>query len=490
MKIGIAGFSHETITFWPEITDLAAFERTAHHGRDVIEKSRGVNSCIGGFVDVLEAGGIEMIPICDARGGATATVSDAVYDFYVGKMSRGFADSAGELDGILLALHGAMATESRQDPETDAVRDIRRAVGYDIPIMVTYDLHGNKDEALLKEVTAAFGYHSSPHVDMADTGRRAARAMVRTLKKEISPVVALKKPGIIVPSVYSATTVAPGKEIMDRVRKWEAHPGVVDVTALFGFAWADVRPLGMAMVAVTDNDPDLADRIVEDLCSLAHEKRTALTGRERFSLFSVQAGVRRAMEQAARASDPIVILDHADRTSDTTFVLRELVEQGAKKAAHPLFYDPKAADACIAAGVGSPVDLTVGARTGWRDGGPIRVAGKVLWAGECKYTGTGPMWKNHEIDLGPTAVIDVDGIWLQFTSHKASLIDEDPFLQCGVKPQDFDIIVTKSKTHFRAVYETLGAEIIIIDAPGQCPADISKFDYKNCPPDVYPLNAE
>jgi microcystin degradation protein MlrC len=88
------------------------------------------------------------------------------------------------------------------------------------------------------------------------------------------------------------------------------------------------------------------------------------------------------------------------------------------------------------------------------------------------------MWKNNEIDLGPTAVIDVDGIWLQFTSHKASLIDEDPFLQCGVKPQDFDIIVTKSKTHFRAVYETLGADIIIIDAPGQCP------------PDVYPLNAE
>ncbi len=489
MKIGIAGFSHETITFWPEITDLSAFERTAHHGRDVIDKSRGVNSCIGGFVDVLEAEGIEMIPICDARGGATATVSDAVYDFYVGKMSRGFADAAGELDGILLALHGAMATESRQDPETDAVRAIRRGVGYDVPLMVTYDLHGNKDAAVLKEVTAAFGYHSSPHVDMADTGRRAARAMIRTLKKEIRPVFALKKPGIIVPSVFSATTVNPAKEIMDRVRKWEIHPGVVDVSALFGFAWADVRPLGMAMIAVTDNDPDLADRIVSDLCGLAREKREALTGRDRFSLFSVQAGVRRAMELSVRASDPIVILDHADRTSDTTFVLRELITQGTRKAAHPMFYDPRAADACIAAGVGSTVELTVGARTGWRDGGPIQVAGKVLWAGTCKYTGTGPMWKNHEIDLGPTAVIDADGIWLQVTSHQASLIDEDPFLQCGARPQDFNIIVTKSKTHFRAVYETLGAEIIIIDAPGQCPADISQFTYKNCPPDVYPLNA-
>ena len=490
MKIGIAGFAHETITFWPEITDLAEFERTAHHGRDVIEKSRGVNSCIGGFVDVLEAEGIEMIPICDARGGATATVSDAVYDFYVGKMSRGFAEAAGELDGILLALHGAMATESRQDPETDAVRDIRRAVGYDMPIMVTYDLHGNKDEAILKEVTAAFGYHSSPHVDMADTGRRAARAMVRTLKKEISPVVVLKKPGIIVPSVYSATTVNPAKEIMDRVRKWEAHPGVVDVTALFGFAWADVRQLGMAMIAVTDNDPELADRIVTDLCDLAYQKRKALTGREEFSLFSLKAGVRRAIERARLSAAPIVILDHADRTSDTTFVLRELMEQGPKKAAHPLFYDPKAAAACIAVGVGNSVDLEVGARTGWRDGGPVQVGGKVLWAGDCKYIGTGPMQKNQEIDLGPTAVIDMNGIWLQFTSHQTSLIDEDPFIQCGVKPQDFDIIVTKSKTHFRSVYEKVGAEIIIIDAPGQCPADIGVFEYRNAPQVIYPMKNE
>ncbi len=215
-----------------------------------------------------------------------------------------------------------------------------------------------------------------------------------------------------------------------------------------------------------------------------------MTGREEFSLFSLKAGVRRAIERARLSAAPIVILDHADRTSDTTFVLRELMEQGPKKAAHPLFYDPKAADACIAAGVGSTVDLTVGARTGWRDGGPIRVAGKVLWAGDCKYIGTGPMQKNQEIDLGPTAVIDMNGIWLQFTSHQTSLIDEDPFIQCGVKPQDFDIIVTKSKTHFRSVYEKVGAEIIIIDAPGQCPADIGVFEYRNAPQDIYPMKNE
>ncbi len=488
MIIGLAGFGHETITFWPGVTDLAAFERVAYHSQDVIDKNRGVNSCIGGFIDVLEPQGIEMIPICDAMGGATATVADEAYDFYVGKMSKGFAAVADKLDGILLAMHGAMVTESRQDPETDAVRAIRQAVGSDIPIMVTFDLHGNKDASILKEATAVFGYHSSPHVDMGETGRRAARAMIGMLKGDITPVVVLKKPGIVVPSVYSATTVNPAKEIIDRVRKWEKHARVVDVTALFGFAWSDVRQLGMSMIAVTDNDPDLARQVVDDLSSLAQKNKKALTGREKFSLFSVKEGISQAIELAKTADKPIVILDHADRTSDTTFVIRELIEQGAKKAAHPLLYDPEAAKACIEIGIGGRVDMEVGAGTCWRDGGPIRVIGKVLWADECKYIGTGPMSKGHEIDLGPTAIIDMDGIWLQFTTHEASLIDKDPFTQCGYKPQDFDIIVTKSKTHFRAVYEKLAAEIIIVDAPGQCPADLSQFEYRNVPPGIYPID--
>jgi microcystin degradation protein MlrC len=97
------------------------------------------------------------------------------------------------------------------------------------------------------------------------------------------------------------------------------------------------------------------------------------------------------------------------------------------------------------------------------------------------------MRRNLEVDHGPTAVIDADGLWLQFTTYKASLIDEDPITQFGRRAQDFDIIVTKSKTHFRAVYEEVGEEIVIVDAPGQCPADTTVFDYRNVPDDLYPL---
>ena len=129
MKIGIAGLEHETVTFWPGTTDLEDFERDGLHGAGVIERRRGTNTSVGGFIDICEKEGVELFPVCDASGGATATVSDRVYDFYVDEMKREFAKVASELDGILLGLHGAMVTESLQDTETHIVRNVRGVVG-------------------------------------------------------------------------------------------------------------------------------------------------------------------------------------------------------------------------------------------------------------------------------------------------------------------------------------------------------------------------
>ena len=486
MKIGIAGFEHETVSFWPGVTDLNKFEPNAVHGSDVIRKRRNTNTSIGGFIDVLEAAGVDIFPVCDASGGATATVADRVYDFYVNEMKREFSKFAAELDGILLFLHGATKTQSLQDTETHVVKEVRKVMGYEIPIMVALDLHGNIDPAILNEATAIFGYQSSPHIDAGETGRRAARAILSTLKNEIKPATAIAKPGIVVPSVFSATTISPARDLIARLHEWEKRPGVVDVSVFFGFAWSDVRQLGMSAVAATDNDPKLAKEIVDDLAKLAWEKRHLLTGIGG-NLHNVKEGVALSIKKAKQAKKPIVILDHADRTNDTTWVLQELLAQKAENVALPLMCDPDAAKTCIEASVGKTIDVEVGARTRWRDGGPVKIKGKVLWAGERKYIGTGPMRTNQETKLGPTAIIKTNGIWLQLTTYGHSLIDEDPITQFGYATNDFDIIVSKSKTHFRAVYESVGEEIIIVDAPGQCPADLSEFQYKNVPAGVYPI---
>ena len=286
-------------------------------------------------------------------------------------------------------------------------------------------------------------------------------------------------------SVFSATTLSPAKDLIERVKEWMEKPGVIDATVLFGFAWSDVPNLGMSAIAVTDNNPELAQQIVDDLSKLAYDKRDSLIGISNKSLYHLEDGVKVAIEKAKSASKPIVLLDHADRTNDTTYVIAELLKQEAKNTAVPVIYDPESAEKCVEAGKGSVVELEVGASTGWRDGGKLKVKGEVLWAGEAKYLGTGPMTINREMDLGATGIVQVDGVWLQLVSRLHSLIDDDPIKQFDYDPSGFDIIVTKSKTHFRAVYEEIGEEIIIVDAPGQCPADLSHFDYKNVPKGLY-----
>ena len=261
----------------------------------------------------------------------------------------------------------------------------------------------------------------------------------------------------------------------------------------FGFAWFDVQQLGMSAVALTDGDPELAQEAVDDLLAFAWERREPLTGSR--SLHALDDGVRRAIERSRDARKPVVLLDHADRTNDTTFVLRELLRQGAKNAALPLLWDPDAAQAASEAGVGAMVQLDVGGSTGWRDGGPMNVRGRVMWVGEEIYVGTGPLTKGLPVDQGTTAILDVDGVWLQLVSRRVgitggALMDEDPITQFGYETRDFDIIVTKSKTHFRAVYGPISEEIIVVDAPGQCPADLRVFEYRNVPPGVYPVNTD
>ncbi len=486
MSIAIAGLSHETQTSLPEKTDLAAFTEDAVRGEVMLRQHQSEpNSAVGCAASVFMNAGIDVVPLVYAAGGVGPTVEDEVYDYFAAEICTGLEEMASSPTGVLLVLHGAMVTESRDDPELDLLRDVRNAVGEAVPIMVTLDLHGNLSPEMLEYATAVFGYHSSPHVDVGGTGERAARAMLQVIKGEVHLTTAMQKPGLIVPSLYSATTQWPAREIQRRVREWCRRAGVIDVSFFYGFAWSDVPQLGASAVAVTDGDRGLAEEIVDDLAGLAWSYREPLTRQP--DLYSVSEGVERALDLARRADRPIILLDHADRMQDTTFVLRELLDQGARGAAHPLLYDPEAAAACQRAGAGTEVEVAAGSSSSDRAGGPVHLRGTVLWVGEIEYVGGGPMTAGRAITHGPAAIVDVDGIWVQLVSRRTSLIDTDPIERYGWRVNDFDIIVTKSKTHFRAVYEEVGEEIIVVDAPEYSPADLTRQEYRKAPGDLYPL---
>lgn len=488
MRVAIAGFCMESASFLPVVHDWQEFEPAVCRGAQVIERHRGCNTTIGGFLEVCEREGVEPQPVLYADGGAGGPVTDAVFDRYGGEICDGLRAMAGHVDGVLLHLHGASATPRRVDPDAELARMVREAVGPDLPVIVAFDYHGNLSAQTIAPTTAVFGYRRSPHTDMAETGRRAGACLVRTVRGEITPVMAIARPDLMVPSVFSATDLRPLKGIMAAARDCgECSEGYLDVSVFAGFAYADAPNTGFSVVAVADGDPDLARSTVEALSDEIRDRRHALYAPQ--PTHTVLEAVDTALHRARTTNLPIVLVEHADRLNDSTYVLRELIRRRVRSAAVPFLWDREAATAAVAAGVGAHVRLSVGGRSGPRAGGPVTLEGRVVFAEpDLRYRTTGPMATGRLVELGSTAVIDADGLIVSVTSRSVTAVDEDCFVQFGMRARDFDLIVLRSKTHFRAVYEALAAEILIVDTPDYGPADLRSLPYRHVPRErVFPF---
>ncbi len=491
MRIAVASFSHETCTFNPTPTTTEDFEwGGVPRGQAVLDEARGVSTYLNGFIKVADASpDIELVGILDAsnpRGGSSGSwLTQACFDTYSHGIAEGIS-AVDDIDGVLLALHGAMAVTGELKPEAEIVRRVRRVVG-DKPIMVTLDLHANEDHELTDVADGVFIIKSYPHVDMEAIGMVAARCMAETLRGNLKPTMAIRKPGIITPSVFQGTGTHPSKAIMDRARAWERdEPDVFCVSVAFGFAYADVPDVGATVIAVTHDNPQLAERVAQDMSDFIWEQREPFAGK---TLPKTPEGVAQAIEAAQASTGPVIIADHSDRMGDSTHILQELMAQQARRVAVVSIADAKAIEELQAtAQVGDEVTLQVGGHTTAWAGTPVEITGTVTFLDACTFTLTGPMSHGATIRLGTAAVLRFgEDNHLVLTSMLFQLLDDAILHAVGLDPNAIDILAIKSRVHFRAFYEDVAGAIIEIDAPGLGPADLSQHQYENIPDNLYPL---
>lgn len=485
MKIAIAGFWLESVTFLPDMTDIAEFEVGAKRGADVISGFAGTATPQGGLIDTLEAAGAELIGIVDAGVGAAASASDAAYDKYVGEIVAGLEACGSEIDAVAIHLHGALATPTNRKADAGVLQTIRAVIGPDIPIACPMDYHANLAPESLEAADIITGFRYSPHTDMWETGARAARLLLGKLRGEINPVMAMAKPGIALPSIFSATRLEPLAELVAAAEA--GGEGLLDCSLFGGFSYADTPDTGMTALAVTDGDVDHANRWAEGMAKRCWQLRDQLF--QRALLHDVEHGITRALEAASNTDKPVCILEHADRLNDSTYVLQSLVQQGIKRAYAPFMFDPDVAAAAVQAGEGATISMPLFGKSSPKSGGPLHLDAKVLQARPLKFPITGPLKTGMVIDVGNAALLDISGVLVSVISVQWSAIDFDCFTQLDLDPSDFDIILLRSKTHFRELYEPLCAEIVIIETPDWGPADLSTLPYSYLPAGVYPVSA-
>ena len=480
LRVALAGLHMECATFLPHITTRQVFEASTVRDSALVASFANSNTVMGGFLRVLKSARAETVPILHADGGAAGLADQDAIAGYRQEIVNALRSREGEFDGVLLHLHGALVTQEELDPDARTLDAIRAAVGPDLPIMVGLDYHGNLDAASIAGATAVFGYRYSPHIDMGETGERAARCLLKTLSGEIRPAMAIARPGLILPSIFSATDLDPLGRMVDWAkRQSEENALYVDVSLFAGFAYADVPNCGMSVVAVTDGTSEEAQALADTLADEITRHRQALS--EPLPVYSLADGIERALGIARSADRPVVLLEHADRANDSTHGLRALLglEERVRMAV-PYLWDPAAVAQAIAAGEGAEIALDLGGRSAPLSGGPVRVDARVeAIRPDLTYRGTGAMRVGSEVRLGDAVLLDVRGIKISVTSLSQSAIDFDPFLQFGLDPADFDLVLLRSKTHFRAEWEGFAAAIVIVDTPDYGPADIPKLPYRH-----------
>lgn len=484
MKILTGGIYHESHSFSNVVTDIDAFKKVLLlEGDESIERLRNTTSEMAGFIRGAERFGFELVPSLWAWGVSTGPVQAETLEHLIGIVEQSY-DNAGKIDGILFALHGAMVAEQALDGDGYILSSFRKFAG-DIPIVVTLDLHANISEAMVENADAIVGYDTYPHIDQVERGEEAAGILVRTIRGEIIPVMSLEKPSMITVPNMQFTDVNPMKELLSLAWEAERQVGVVSVTVAGGFAYSDVPEIGPSVLVVTDNDMETGRKYARQIAERFWELRDDFLPH----LASVEEAVTQAIGSDA---SPVILADVGDNIGagtpgDSTFILQELIDQGASSAV-VIVADPQAVEAAVEAGVGCQVDFTVGGKCDEFHGSPVRVRGRVTLISDGVFQNRGPMRDGITERMGRTAVVDASGIKIVLTEIKMPPWNLEQLRSVGISPEREAIIALKSAVAFRAAYERIAGEIIEVNSPGLSSADLAAFSYSNIRRPLYPLD--
>ncbi|WP_454754323.1 M81 family metallopeptidase [Cupriavidus necator] len=491
MRFVIALMRHETNTFSPIATPLRAFNRGSStdgplYGDDAVRACQGTNSAAAAFIDIAQRQGDESVMPLMANAVPSGIVTAEAFESMAGTIVE--AVRAG-CDAVMLDLHGAMVAEGFPDAEGELLARIR-AVAPQVPIAVALDFHANFSNALVGNATVIAGYCTYPHVDVYETGARAARTLMAALRGEAKPVLLWRTLPMLTHMLRQTPRAQPMKDIMDRAMAAERDGEVLNASVFGGFPLADIPHTGLAVVIVADGDRmDTGQRLLDELCGMAWERRADFV----FPFEPMQTSVARARELAHW---PVVLVDHGDNCgaggpTDEMTVLREVLRQGLDGVVAGPFWDPAAVAELVAAGVGQTVTLDVGGKTDMPalglKGTPLRLTGCVKCITDGNYQVTGPMFTGMKLSLGRTVVLDVGGTLVVVCEKPQEPFDSGVFTHAGIDLSRRKYILIKSRQHFRAGFEPIAKEIVLVAGPGVCSSDYSQFPFRNLRRPIYPL---
>ena len=489
MRIATGGVSHETSTFLRTRTTMRDFEtgKGVFRGNEITDRFRGANIPTGGFIEGAEEHDFELVPLlwADANPGGLIVRDD--YDKLKAEFLEllGRAESeGGPVDGVLLDMHGAMVIEGIEDGDGDFIAAVREVIGPDRPILVTQDLHGNHTKWRVAVADSLIGYDTFPHVDQAERGREAAGLIVRAIRGEVRPVMAIHQLPLLWSAECQVTAGPPIDEAFRYVHEIEQRPGVLVVTLSTAFPWSDVPDVGTSVVVTADADPELAQETADELGAWIWQRRERLYKRPRTA--------REALAEGKRVGKyPIFLADQADNTGsgapgDSTEVLQTFLDLGLQDALLLYMVDPEVADEAHAAGVGARVSVALGGKSDPAQGAPVEMDVEVVAVSDGNFAYDGPMLSGTTGRLGPSAWLRSGGLSVVVVSGREQPFDQAFVRSLGIDCASMRYIAVKSAGHFRSGFGKIIGSSHNISARAVHSDDFTQMGYKRPKRTLYP----
>lgn len=475
MRVLVGRIFHESHSFNPIPTRAADFAVT--RGPALLDEASG--STLGGIIKALRLAGAELVPALAAVARPGGPIEHAVYEGFKSEIVE--IARRERIDAVTFELHGAMTTDRLHDAEGDFLGALRAALGPDVAIGVGLDLHAHVTAEMLVAADIVSACKQNPHADVVEIGERVARLVLDIRAGRIRPVIALVKLPMLLRGRLE-TAEPPLSELHARALLWLARePRLLDVSICNVHSYLDVPGLGQAILAIADDEGDLAERVATDI---AQEMWRA---RDRFR--DELPSIDRAIDIVTTSPErPWVLADRGDRVlagapGDSPEILRRLIERRSSLRCLIPITDPAAVAIAKEAGIGASIRLDVGGKL--TPGlSPLPLEGRVAGLTDGRFVMRGPYQAGQPSSLGETAVVTTGPHTLLLTTLSGLTQDPAAFTAQGVDLDAHDLIVTKSGYHFRLSFAGI-ATPLVVDTPGLTNWRPGFFAYRHARP-FYP----
>lgn len=499
-RIAILGFALESNAFAKPCGRWDFEQRGYYRGPEITAQARAghpaIYSGIVGFYAEMDrrhgAGGWEPVPVVHASSQPAGPVEEGFFKELLGEFEAGLL-AAGRLDGVYVAEHGGATATHTHDPDGEVFALVRRLVGPEVPVVATLDLHANVSDLMMDSVDVLVGYRTNPHVDIHERGEEAARLLEELMAGTRATAFRVRLP-LVAPSVTQLTAEGHPYGDLIRLGQTKVDGRVMNVTILSGFAFADTPKNGMTIIVTTRGDAALARRLALELAEAGWADRQRYVPR----MIALDEAVAQARAVGADPMLPsLLFADPADNPGgggrgNTTYILEAFLRAGVHGCVLGVFYDPALVRQAREAGEGSRFLAELNTAEDSPYSGKLSWDARVVHLHDGRFVGRHGMVAGKSVDLGPTAVLALDGITLVAISKRQQCLSTDFLDAFGIDVAGARSIVVKSRGHFRAGFQHLfpPERTREVDVPGLTSPNLANFDWKGLPRPVFPLDPE